>query len=268
MLIGQLGKRERSEGLDMNPFSLCDCGIMCASRFVWGAVEDGGDCAVVGAYLLASTDSVVLQVSMTRRTVAQTASNNKIESLCQGPGAECLAWGCVRGEAEVYGDFVVAVFVGAARTFIPELVSGAGKLEVNQVFEEGAEFQSDFNSPALKPSTQRPCNLPRHERAHRGPHCSVESASPMKAKLLLDGRGVRVPGYPDGNFVGTTIIQIEAGKEGEVGRIQKISSAPSCGPHARRVLNANPFENGAAVFTRSGAVAQRFEMEVEAGRLR
>ncbi|KAF8133584.1 Aldehyde/histidinol dehydrogenase [Mycena galopus ATCC 62051] len=34
------------------------------------------------------------------------------------------------------------------------------------------------------------------------------------------------------------------------------------------LLNANPFGNGAAVFTRSGAVARRLEMRVEAGQIR
>ncbi|KAF8185343.1 hypothetical protein K438DRAFT_1836912 [Mycena galopus ATCC 62051] len=37
--------------------------------------------------------------------------------------------------------------------------------------------------------------------------------APGKAKILLDGRGVRVPGYPDGNRVGAPMIQIEAGTE-------------------------------------------------------
>ena len=34
----------------------------------------------------------------------------------------------------------------------------------------------------------------------------IESAEKQGASILLDGRNVDVPGYPDGNFVGPTII--------------------------------------------------------------
>ncbi|KAF8185330.1 Aldehyde/histidinol dehydrogenase [Mycena galopus ATCC 62051] len=100
--------------------------------------------------------------------------------------------------------------------------SRAGQLKVNQWFEAGVDF--------LKPGK-------------------------AKAKILLEGRRVCVPGYPDGNFVGATIIQIKAGTqgEGEVGVAEIFGPVP-------RVLAANPFGNGAAV-------ARRFEMEVETGQI-
>lgn len=37
-------------------------------------------------------------------------------------------------------DIQAAVFVGAAQQFIPELVTRASKLQVNQGFEKGAEL--------------------------------------------------------------------------------------------------------------------------------
>ncbi|KAF8184359.1 Aldehyde/histidinol dehydrogenase [Mycena galopus ATCC 62051] len=96
---------------------------------------------------------------------------------------------------------------------------------------------------------------------------SAEHA-PGRAKILL-GRGVRVPAYPDGTWVGTPVIQIEAGKEGEVGAYTDFRPRPvrPVRPHARRVRNANSFGNGAAVFTRSRAVTGRFKMEMEVGQI-
>ncbi|KAF8184362.1 hypothetical protein K438DRAFT_1974560 [Mycena galopus ATCC 62051] len=125
--------------------------------------------------------------------------------------------------------------------------------------------------------------------------CLIASAehAPGKAKFLLDGRGVRVPTSPDGNRMGAPVMQIEAGTEGEVGGVymslgllppssisfelrriklmptlvrppEQRFSAPSCtscaAPRSTRP-NPNPFGNGAVMFTRSGAVARRFELE-------
>ena len=35
----------------------------------------------------------------------------------------------------------------------------------------------------------------------------ISSADEDGGKILLDGRNITVPGYPDGNFVGPTIIE-------------------------------------------------------------
>jgi malonate-semialdehyde dehydrogenase (acetylating) / methylmalonate-semialdehyde dehydrogenase len=35
----------------------------------------------------------------------------------------------------------------------------------------------------------------------------IASANEDDGKILLDGRGLQVPGYPNGNFVGPTLIE-------------------------------------------------------------
>lgn len=35
----------------------------------------------------------------------------------------------------------------------------------------------------------------------------IASAEEQGGKILLDGRGLQVPNYPDGNWVGPTVIQ-------------------------------------------------------------
>lgn len=57
----------------------------------------------------------------------------------------------------------------------------------------GHEAKADLG-PVISPLAK--------ERIHR----LIQSAVDEGAELLLDGRGCSVPEYPDGNFVGPTII--------------------------------------------------------------
>jgi malonate-semialdehyde dehydrogenase (acetylating)/methylmalonate-semialdehyde dehydrogenase len=82
-----------------------------------------------------------------------------------------------------------AVFVGESRKWIPELVEKTKQLKVNAGHEPGTDI-GPLISPAAK---KRVCDL-------------VESGKKEGAKLILDGRGAKVKGYENGNFVGPTII--------------------------------------------------------------
>ncbi|KAF8203550.1 Aldehyde/histidinol dehydrogenase [Mycena galopus ATCC 62051] len=90
-------------------------------------------------------------------------------------------------------------------------------------------------------------------------------------KILLDGRGVQLPGYPAGNWVGSTIIEVgstelAAYKEEIFGPVLCVLSVPTLDA-AIAVLNANPFGNGAALFTQLGPMARKCETEVQAGQI-
>ena len=84
----------------------------------------------------------------------------------------------------------VAVMVGGAKSWVPDLVERAKLLSVNQGFEEGADL-GPVISPAAK---QRITGL-------------IASAEEEGGIIHLDGRGLEVPGYPDGNWVGPTVIE-------------------------------------------------------------
>ncbi|KAJ7022439.1 methylmalonate-semialdehyde dehydrogenase [Mycena alexandri] len=139
-----------------------------------------------------------------------------------------------------------AVFVGAAQQFIPELTTRASKLQVNQGFEKGAEFG--------------PARIEGY----------IASAEKEGGKILLDGRGKQVPNYPDGNFVGATLIEattdMTAYKEEIFGPVLCVMNVGTL-DEAIELVNANPFGNGAAIFTQSGPIARKFETEVEAGQI-
>lgn len=83
----------------------------------------------------------------------------------------------------------VAVFVGKSKEWIPELVQATKRLKVNAGHMPGTDL-----GPVVSPQAkQRICEL-------------IESGVKDGAKLPLDGRGIVVPGYENGNFVGPSLL--------------------------------------------------------------
>ncbi|KDN35529.1 hypothetical protein RSAG8_11524, partial [Rhizoctonia solani AG-8 WAC10335] len=147
----------------------------------------------------------------------------------------------------------VAVFVGTAQSWLPEHVERAKKLKVNGGFEPGADL-----GPLISPHAKS-----RVE--------SIIASVPQEGgKILLDGRGVKVPGYENGNFVGPTVVEavrdMRAYKEEIFGPVLVCLQADTL-DDALAIVNSNKYGNGTAIFTQSGASARKFEAEVEVGQV-
>ena len=89
------------------------------------------------------------------------------------------------------------------------------------------------------------------------------------ATLVVDGRGVRVPGCDDGFFVGPTLFDhvrpnMRIYREEIFGPVLAVVRAPDYAA-ALKLVNGHEFANGTAVFTSSGAVAHAFTRDVEVG---
>ena len=89
------------------------------------------------------------------------------------------------------------------------------------------------------------------------------------ARLVVDGRGVKVPGHEAGFFLGPTIFDAVTpdmtiytdeifGPVLVVLRVETLDEAID-------VVNRNPYGNGTAIFTNSGGAAEKFEEQVEVG---
>jgi malonate-semialdehyde dehydrogenase (acetylating) / methylmalonate-semialdehyde dehydrogenase len=148
----------------------------------------------------------------------------------------------------------VAVLVGEAQTWLPTLVEKARALKVNA----GTENDTDFG-PLISPTARN--------RVVR----LIQQGIAEGAKLELDGRSLTVPGYPNGNFVGPTILSgVTRGMaiyEQEVfGPVLCVCAASSL-DEAIAFVNANPYGNGTAIFTRSGAAARKFEEAINVGQV-
>jgi malonate-semialdehyde dehydrogenase (acetylating) / methylmalonate-semialdehyde dehydrogenase len=92
----------------------------------------------------------------------------------------------------------------------------------------------------------------------------IGEAEAAGARVLVDGRGVKVPGKEDGYFIGPTIIDgvtpdMKLAQEEVFGPVLAIVRTGTV-DEALAVENASPYGNAASVFTESGAVA-RYVME-------
>ncbi|RFU32016.1 hypothetical protein B7463_g4329, partial [Scytalidium lignicola] len=146
------------------------------------------------------------------------------------------------------------VMVGETKEWLPELAESAKSLNVNGGFEEGADL-----GPVISPQSKD-----RIEKL-------IASAEEEGATILLDGRGYKPAKYPNGNWVGPTIItnvkpHMKCYKEEIFGPVLVCLNVDSL-DEAIDLINANEYGNGTAIFTRSGATATAFQKNIEAGQV-
>jgi malonate-semialdehyde dehydrogenase (acetylating)/methylmalonate-semialdehyde dehydrogenase len=89
------------------------------------------------------------------------------------------------------------------------------------------------------------------------------------AKLVVDGRGLTIAGHERGFFVGPTLFdrvtpEMTIHRDEIFGPVLVVVRAGTL-EEATALVNANPYGNGTALFTRSGAAARVFEHEVQVG---
>jgi malonate-semialdehyde dehydrogenase (acetylating)/methylmalonate-semialdehyde dehydrogenase len=89
------------------------------------------------------------------------------------------------------------------------------------------------------------------------------------AKVVLDGRDLTVPEAEKGFFLGPTLFDhVTTGmsiyREEIFGPVLVVLRVKSL-DEAIRMVNANPYGNGTAIFTRSGHAAQGFEHDIQVG---
>ena len=148
----------------------------------------------------------------------------------------------------------VVVLVGEARNWLPDIKELALKLKVNV----GSEPGTDIGPVISKRAKQRILDL-------------IESGVRQGAKLELDGRDIKVPGYEDGNFIGPTLFsgvttEMDVYTQEIFGPVLVVLEAETL-DDAIELVNANPFGNGVGLFTQSGAAARKFQSEIDVGQV-
>jgi malonate-semialdehyde dehydrogenase (acetylating) / methylmalonate-semialdehyde dehydrogenase len=89
------------------------------------------------------------------------------------------------------------------------------------------------------------------------------------AKIAVDGRGLVVPGFEDGFFVGPTVmdhvtVDMDSYTNEIFGPVLSVLRAGTV-KEAIDLINANPYGNGTAIFTNSGGAARQFARGVKVG---
>ena len=85
--------------------------------------------------------------------------------------------------------------------------------------------------------------------------------------MAVDGRGLVVPGYEKGFFVGPTVVDevrpdMDVYREEIFGPVLSVLRADDV-DEAIDLINANPYGNGTAIFTSSGEAARKFQRGVQ-----
>ena len=148
----------------------------------------------------------------------------------------------------------VAVLVGDAQKWVPDLVAKAKSLKMGGGTEKGVDIGPVISCAA-------------HDRVNS----LIENGVADGATLALDGRNPTVPGYEKGNFIGPTVFADV--KPGMVIYEQEIFGPVLCTVNAAsldeaiEIINANPNGNGTAIFTQSGAAARKFQEEIDVGQV-
>ena len=148
----------------------------------------------------------------------------------------------------------VAVFVGEAREWIPEVRDALAKVRPGAWDDEGAGY-----GPLINPQSK--------ERVLR----LIQEGKDAGADCILDGSDVVVDGFPDGNWVGPTMFR-------NVTRDMSIYQEEIFGPvlialevdtldEAIKLINENPYGNGTSMFTSSGAAARKYQHEIKVGQV-
>ena len=97
----------------------------------------------------------------------------------------------------------------------------------------------------------------------------IDSGEAQGAEIRVDGRGLVVPGFEQGFFVGPTVIDrvstdMDVYRNEIFGPVLSVLR-PGDVDEAIDLINANPYGNGTAVFTNSGGAARRFVRGVKVG---
>ncbi len=144
----------------------------------------------------------------------------------------------------------VAIMVGESQNWIPEIVERTKKLTVG----------AGVNNADIAPLVTKE-SMVRVEKL-------IESGT-KQAKVLLDGRGIKVPGFEKGNFVGPSVIDhVKPGMDvydqeifGPVMVIVRVDTLQE----AIDLMNNHACGNGGAIFTKNGHTARKFQHETDCG---
>lgn len=171
----------------------------------------------------------------------QQVVNALVGASCGAAGQRCMA-------------LSVAVFVGSSNQWIDDVKKALTESRPGYWSDPKASY-----GPLITPEAkQKVVDL-------------IESAKKQGAKLLLDGSSYTSKEYAKGNFVGPSLIsdvtaEMDAYKEEIFGPVLLVITASTL-DEAIAFINKNPYGNGTAIFTQSGAAARKFQHEIEAGQV-
>ena len=137
--------------------------------------------------------------------------------------------------------------------FMESYLDGVGGFQLGYGMDEGTTL-----GPVISPES-----LGRLE-------ASVDTAVDEGGTVLLDGRGAKVDGYDNGNWIAPTIVTAQPGMEifdkelfGPVRAVHRVAGLDE----AIEVVNQSTYGHTAAIYTEHGGVAREFRQRAEVGQV-
>ncbi|QEW06438.1 CoA-acylating methylmalonate-semialdehyde dehydrogenase [Nitrincola iocasae] len=167
--------------------------------------------------------------------------NNLVGASVGAAGQRCMA-------------ISVAVFVGEARQWIPELRDALAKVRPGAWDDTEAGYGPLINPQAKQRVLQY-----------------IQEGKDAGAECLLDGSDCTVEGFPEGNWVGPTFFSgvtpdMSIYRDEIFGPVLVAMEVDSI-EEAIALINANPYGNGTSIFTASGAAARKYQHEIQVGQV-
>ena len=152
----------------------------------------------------------------------------------------------------------VVVAVGSvADPLIAAIRERMAKIKVGPGFDDAAKTRQR-NGPADHARTSRPRCILRHQRGFRRSHRRRRrppARRGFRSRRLLPGS------VAAGSAFNPACAAIDDEIFGPVLSVVRVNTYDE----ALRIINENPYGNGAAIFTRDGGAARQFQFDVEAG---
>ena len=149
----------------------------------------------------------------------------------------------------------VVVLVGETGAWVDDIIEKAKSLKLGPGWDASTDI-APMNNQGLK---ERILSV-------------LDKAEAEGAKMVLDGRRPKMPAdLAKGNFIGPTILDhctpdMECYKQEIFGPVLNVMRVGSL-DEAIELVNKNPWGNGTAIFTSSGATARRYQRDIEAGQV-
>ncbi|MCI9339303.1 MAG: CoA-acylating methylmalonate-semialdehyde dehydrogenase [Dorea sp.] len=205
--------------------------------------------------------------SVGRHIYSTAAANGKrVQALCEAKNhalvlkdapVERTAAGIINAAFGCAGERcmalpVVVVEEEIADALAEQIVDKAGKLRVGPAYDKLTEL-----GPVV--------NAGHREYIRKW----IETGVSEGAKLVLDGRGVKVEGYEKGFYIGPTVFDhvkpgMTIGEREMFGPVLCIKRVKSF-EEGLKIMNANPFANGSVIYTQSGYHAREFVRHTDGG---
>ena len=170
-------------------------------------------------------------------------------------------------DVDAAADAAVSAGFGSAgeRCMAVSVVVAVGAVADQLVDAIAARVPSVLVGPGENPDSQMgPLVTAEHRDRVRS---YIDGAESEGARLVVDGRGE----WTDGFFLGCTLLDevrpgMRAYDDEIFGPVLSVVRVPSY-DDAVALVNANPYGNGTALYTRDGGAARRFQREVTSGML-